>query len=114
MLLTIKAFRGDPEKLYLHIKVGKICDPRAVFVEEFLTGIRVIGWRQCDLNREHQQLPLRILLGGLNQDNHSIYSPEIEPFGAIKYRRTRDIRLDVGQASNECRPHSFPNFRANS
>jgi hypothetical protein len=52
IFLIITVFRGDPEKLYLHIKVGMACDLPTIFLEELCTGILVIGWRQCDLKGE--------------------------------------------------------------
>jgi hypothetical protein len=38
---------------------------------------------------------------GLDQDNDSIYSLEIEPFRAIKHRLIHDICLDIGRLRKE-------------
>jgi hypothetical protein len=41
MPLNVTPFRGDPEKLWLHIKIGKIFRSLAVFPEELRIRIRV-------------------------------------------------------------------------
>lgn len=103
--MTVTAFWGNPDKLYLHNKFRKICDLLAVFLKELLTGIRVSGWRQCDLEGEHQQLLLfllrillRILLG-LDHDNYSIYGLKIKTFGPIQHRLICDALLELGGSS---------------